>query len=241
MPKPKPGAKLPSPSSRPASPRAAPSRPLGAGDLGAAAGLGFAAEAAGCALSGVPSIATADGVAACLAVQHACRAEALVGAEIPRARALMALAGRDPAVETPCLPPGGSGGAVADVKLVLKCQKGFAKAGASYATARLKSAQKCLDAKFACTQLKPSDAACLTKAGTTCTKLATKVTAAATKVHAALGKACGALDFATACSAQAASASISAPASAPPSASPRPHSMPSRAASSRTTTAASIS
>ncbi|MCC6765973.1 MAG: hypothetical protein IT293_15045 [Deltaproteobacteria bacterium] len=166
--------------------------PLAAADLGAAAGLGFASEDARCAAFGA-SLADADGVATCLVAHHACRAEALVGTEIPRARALLVATGRDASLETPCLPAVGPGGAAGDAKPVLKCQKALAKAAAAYGATRLKAGQKCADGVFQCVQPKGNDAACRAKAEAKCAKLAVKITGAAAKLHAALTKSCPAL------------------------------------------------
>ncbi|MCC6847011.1 MAG: hypothetical protein IT294_00820 [Deltaproteobacteria bacterium] len=168
--------------------------PLATVDLGAAGGLGFASEDARCAAFGA-SIANAAGVASCLVAHHACRAEALVGTEIPRARDLLDATGRDAALEAPCLPAGGAGGAAVDTKAVLKCQKALAKAGAAYGSARLKAEQKCADSAFLCVQRKANDAACRAKATTKCGKLFGKLTAAAAKVEAAVAKGCAAVDL----------------------------------------------
>ncbi|MCC6766623.1 MAG: hypothetical protein IT293_18345 [Deltaproteobacteria bacterium] len=170
--------------------------PVASGDLRLATGLGFAAEEAGCAQFGVASLADAAAVAACIAKRHACNADALVGAEIPRARQLLALAGHDPDVEAPCLPSGGAGGAGTDVKAVLKCQKAFAKSSAAYAAARLKAGQKCVDGVSACVHLKGNEGGCRSKADASCLKLAGKVEAGATKSRGVIAKACSTLGLA---------------------------------------------
>jgi hypothetical protein len=164
--------------------------PVATADLGSTSGLGFIAEAAGCADFGA-AVGDAAGVAACIAARHACRAEALVGQEIPRARELLAASGRDAALEAPCLPPGGTGGGVTSPKALLKCQKALAKAGATYGVARLKAGQKCADGVFACVQTKANGPTCRAKADASCTKLDAKVVAAAAKLETALDKGCG--------------------------------------------------
>ena len=170
---------------------------LAAADLTGMAGLGFGAEASGCDDFGVASVDDADDVARCLVARHACRAEALVGTAFPRARQLLALAGRDPTLEASCLPPGGPGGAGADGKGLVKCQKGLAKAGTAYAKARLQARQACAAVVLACLQVKTTDPECLPKAKAKCTKLDAKVEAALAKIAPALAKACGgALAFA---------------------------------------------
>ena len=168
--------------------------PVASADLGASSGLGFTAEAAGCADFGA-MVGDAAGVAACLAARHACRAEQLVGMEMPRARELLAASGRDPEQEAPCLPDGGGGGAAVDVKPELRCQKALAKAGAAYAAARLKAEQKCADGVFQCVQVQANDSACRAKAEAKCGKLFAKLAAAVTKLDSALAKGCTGVDL----------------------------------------------
>jgi hypothetical protein len=168
---------------------------LAAADLTGTSGLGFAAEENGCDDFGVASVEDAGDVAACIVARHACRAEQMVGSAFPRTRQLMILAGRDPSVEAPCLPPGGPGGAGTDGKALVKCQKGFAKAAAAYAKVQLKGRQACAEAVFACVQVKPADPKCLPKAEAKCAKADAKVDAAQAKIAPALTKACGNLPF----------------------------------------------
>jgi hypothetical protein len=135
-------------------------------------------------------------VAACVAATSECRADALFAAEAPRAAELLALLGRDPASDTPCLGTTANGGGQgvgdpAAQKAVVKCQKAFAKAGTAFASQEQKLLQKCAATVATCVQLKASDPACLAKAATTCGKLAQKLAAAEAKVGAAIGKSCG--------------------------------------------------
>ena len=66
---------------------------LAVDDLKAAAGLGFGSETETCNRRGVTSLATANDVASCVLAEHACRAENLVGSQVPRAAELPALRG----------------------------------------------------------------------------------------------------------------------------------------------------
>jgi len=169
---------------------------LESADLLGTSSLGFAAEAEPCAERGVASLADVADVAACVAATQACRAEALFAAETPRAAELLALLGRDPASDAPCLGASADGGGqgVADPaarKGIVKCQKAFAKAGAGFATQQQKLRQKCAALVATCVQQKASDPACLAKAAKTCAKLAQKLPGAEAKVAKAIGKSCG--------------------------------------------------
>lgn len=169
---------------------------LEATDLRAESGLGFAFEEELCAERGVAALDSVADVAACVAATSECRADALFAAESPRAAELLALLGRDPASDTPCLGTTADGGGqgVTDAaarKAVVKCQKAFAKAGTAFAAQEQKLLQKCAAAVATCIQLKASDPACLAKATTTCGKLAQKLAAAEAKVGTAVGKSCG--------------------------------------------------
>ena len=179
---------------------AGPALPLSA--LAGDRGLGVEREAARCAAYGVPVLATLADVATCVARQHRCNAEHALAFETPRAAALLAAVGRDPAVDAPCLPaPGTPSGGLDDLtraKVATKCAGAIAKAGGKLATGRQKLVQKCAAAVYACVQLKPSDAACLAKARANCTKQLAKIVAPASGLEAKLGaglaKACGTLD-----------------------------------------------
>ena len=168
---------------------------LEATDLLGVAGLGFDAEAGPCADRGVATLASVTDVAACVAATAACRADALFGAESPRAGELLAGLGRDAATDAPCLGDtsngAGQGLDATAAKAAVKCQKGLAKAGAGFAAQEQKLLQKCAGAVAACVQSKASDSACLAKARTTCGKLALKLAAAETKVGATVAKSCG--------------------------------------------------
>src|SRR5262249_35340953 len=91
----------------------------------------------------------------------------------------------------------GIGDPVAGKRLV-KCAQTIEKAGAKLASSRFKRLHKCLDAAFACTELKSGDAKCVTKATATCNKTFLAFPADATKLTATITKACGPDKVATA-------------------------------------------
>ncbi|MEB2283139.1 MAG: SBBP repeat-containing protein [Myxococcales bacterium] len=172
--------------------------PLTIDDLKNAAGLGYGSETGACADRGVAALTTVADVASCVLAEHACRAENLVGSQVPRAAELLMLAGRNPASELPCLgaPADGAGAHLgAAAKAAVKCQKAITKAAAKLASARMKTFQKCAAAVMTCVQVKPADAKCRAKASAACAKLVAKLTAtgsgAASKLAAAVGKGCG--------------------------------------------------
>ncbi len=172
-------------------------------DVESAAGVGYENVDFECTgpLSSVADVAT------CVADYHECKSDPLYTVEQPRAQELMQFA-NVPAQLIPsstCLP--GAGGAGDDVddekgvgKALAKCAKGLAKAGSGFATKKMKSIEKCLDAVFACEQLKqgPDLPACITKATKTCDKAFASVDTAEAKLRAAAQKACGTIDFDTA-------------------------------------------
>ncbi len=165
-------------------------------DLRIAAGLGFDAEASICADRGVAMLTSAADVASCVVAEHACRVDDLLGIEAPRAAELLQLAGRNPAVEFPCLAAGGGAGDVgaAKAKLAAKCQQAIGKASLKFTSTKAKLVQKCAGAAFLCLEQKPLDAKCRPKAGTTCAKQLAKLTdptkGAAAKLTASITKSC---------------------------------------------------
>ena len=171
-------------------------------DLLGLAGLGHGEEEALCATLGVPALASSADVAACVRAVHECRAQALVGQQVPRAAELLAFAGRDPGSELPCLPAGADGmtQALGDPKTAgkaaVKCQGALAKGGAKFVLQKQKLVQKCTQAVAACMQTKPGAALapCLAKAEGKCAKAFAKLTAPGkgleAKLGAAIAKAC---------------------------------------------------
>ncbi|MCC6847523.1 MAG: hypothetical protein IT294_03410 [Deltaproteobacteria bacterium] len=79
----------------------------------------------------------------------------------------------------------------ATARVVVKCQKALGKAARTFTAARLASVQKCLDAVFACVQLKPGDGGCTARAATACDKQILRVEQAGVKLRGAIVKACG--------------------------------------------------
>ncbi len=84
-------------------------------------------------------------------------------------------------------------------KTIAKCQATTTKAQTAYASVTIKAYKACLDALYSCTQLKPDDVGCLSKATFGCDKRLAKVDAAATSLRITIEKACGtaAIPFAT--------------------------------------------
>jgi hypothetical protein len=162
---------------------------LGATRLREPVGLGFDAEAAACAASGVATLDDAAAVAACVTARHACLVDRLVGDTIPRARELLALIGRDPDVHAPCLPDTTGTGAAGNDDLV-SCLEAFGKAGARFLQTRTNLRQRCADAATRCVQIKPGDAACLEKARASCARLAGTANGAQEDFAATVAKRC---------------------------------------------------
>src|SRR5262249_15012115 len=137
------------------------------GDLTAATGLGFGAQDEACALVGAVPATDAASIAACVAAEHVCRADAALGVEVPRAGELLSLVGHS-ASELPCLANGtGDGVGLHDSKrgkLAAKCEATVKKAGAKLLNAEVKTVPKCANAVLACIETKATDDACLPKA-----------------------------------------------------------------------------
>jgi len=153
-------------------------------DLTELNGLGYHAEVEACALEGQPSLSSASDIANCLASQHSCRAEEMVGQQAPRAAAFLAAVDRDPRTEFPCLPVGNLGLESLDLpqgagKQAVSCHKGIAKAGPKFVSTWLKGYRKCASALFKCLQQKPGDTTCVAKAKAKCHKGVGKVNAGA--------------------------------------------------------------
>ena len=172
---------------------------VAAADLTEIHGLGYTTQGATCTGLGAATPTDAASVAACVARAHACRADAALGVEAPRAAEMLALVGHQ-ASELPCLPSGsGAGAGLGDAKtgkLASKCEQAAKKAGAKLVGTELKTAQKCATAVLSCIQTKPNDAKCLPKAHTSCTKGFAKLTDGTkgidAKLAAAVDKACAA-------------------------------------------------
>ncbi len=161
------------------------------GDLRAASGLAYDGHAFRCGLVGAAAPVDAASVADCVAREHACRADATLGVQVPRAAELLALVGHD-ASELPCLPTGtGAGLGLGDAvrgKRAAKCETAIKKAGAKLVNGEVKLVPKCANAVLACLQL--AKKGCAPKSRATCAKTSVKVNALAAKLAAAITKGC---------------------------------------------------
>jgi len=174
---------------------------VAAADLLADTGVGFEGEDEACVRRGLAAPGSIVDVAECVRRQHACAAERVLGAAVPRARELLVLGGFTPA-EIDCVDAvtngGGSALAIEKRKALRKCDGAIQKAAAKLLAGRTKAGQACGAAVFGCVQTKPGDAACLTKSGATCVK----AVAALPKLQAAftstIAKSCGAAPLGTA-------------------------------------------
>lgn len=139
-------------------------------DLVSLQGLGFSAENCN---NGTTGLIAGN----CIADQHLCRAQQLVGIGTPRARELIAFGGQDPdgdlfsCINNVAQADGGNSGVdPTHAKALLKCGKTIDKLSLSLLGAGAKTVQGCLDAGIACLQVKPTDPNCLTKARAKCDK-----------------------------------------------------------------------
>ncbi|MCC6847898.1 MAG: hypothetical protein IT294_05305 [Deltaproteobacteria bacterium] len=78
----------------------------------------------------------------------------------------------------------------AQAKAVVTCGKNVSAAGRTYLANGSKALKKCVDAVFACVQLKPGDPNCLLKAQATCDKQFASLDAQALKLELAVDKKC---------------------------------------------------
>lgn len=166
-----------------------------AAELGPAAGFGYDADVAACAARGVPNADTLDEIVDCIGRREACIVDRTIGAAVPRAGELLALAGRAPATDLPCLPattPGSGAAAPALRKAIRKCDGAVQKATAKLVAGRTALRTACATAVALCVQEKAADPACVAKARKTCAAGTTKLAALDTALGAAVTKACGA-------------------------------------------------
>lgn len=77
-----------------------------------------------------------------------------------------------------------------EAKAVVNCEKNVSTAGRTFINNGFKSLKKCIDAVFACVQLKPDDPSCLGKAQATCDKQFAALDAQAIKLELAVDKKC---------------------------------------------------
>jgi len=93
-----------------------------------------------------------------------------------------------------CEPPAEGGGAGVGHptlgKMMVKCQKASAKAGAAFVLGVEKQLQRCTDAVLECLQTKPNDPGCRTKAEAKCAKAQATIDRLEEKAGTAMGKSC---------------------------------------------------
>ena len=75
-------------------------------------------------------------------------------------------------------------------KAAAACQKAILKAGSGFGGTRLQSLEACVAGASGCVQLKPGDAACLTKAGGACAKQTAKLASQELKLTTAIDAKC---------------------------------------------------
>jgi hypothetical protein len=175
-------------------------------DILAAEGLGFDALAETCATSGTPLNDISD-VADCVVRQHECRVEQIFEVQEPRAAELLRRAHVSLGPDA-CLVDHGDGGVAGDPRTIGKaldtCQGAIKKAASKFATTRLKSLEKCVDAVFTCVQTKPDprdpsgSSPCLTlpKARESCRKDLAAIVDAEATFRNTLQSRCGGIPFA---------------------------------------------
>lgn len=161
-------------------------------------GLGFGHESPLCERFGISALESVDDVVACTGSLHACRAQAMVAMQFPRAVELFDFAGSSSGAFA-CLAAGADGGGAGagdpkvEGKRAVRCEKALAKAGAKFASGKLKLVQKCVLGVSKCMQEKNADPKCLPKARKTCTKQTAKLTGPKgleQKLAATVAKAC---------------------------------------------------
>lgn len=163
--------------------------------LGPVAGFGFDADVAACAARGVPDADTLAEIVDCIGRREACVVDRVIAAAVPRAAELLALAGRAPATDLPCLAASTSGSGAAPPALrkpLRKCDGAVQKATAKLVAARTALRTACAGAVAACVQEKPGDAGCLPKARKTCAAGTAKLGGLDAALAAAVTKSCGA-------------------------------------------------
>jgi hypothetical protein len=167
---------------------------LAPADLFAASGVGYDALAADCAALLGAAPAAADAVARCLAAQHACAADRLVGARVPRARELLRVAKVAARGLLPCLEDrGGTGESPPDAaagRAVARCVASVDKAGAKLAATAQSQLGGCLTALLRCARAPSADPACGEAARERCDGGSLRVARAESRLLATLARRC---------------------------------------------------
>ncbi|MEO7438322.1 MAG: hypothetical protein ABI080_22795, partial [Candidatus Binatia bacterium] len=169
------------------------------GELQSARGLGYQSVADACASIGA-DIDSAEGIAECVSRLHACRADQMFGAQLPRAGALIESAGvsSQRLAELACLPRGtdGSGGAGVFAAAIERCAATIRKAGRSFVAAELTALGKCLASTLACEQAKPGGfPPCMQRVGPKCRKALPNLALARGKMATKIQGSCEGLPF----------------------------------------------
>lgn len=166
-------------------------------------GLGFEQTLTDCAALTPPgtlddSVAVFD----CLARGLACEAGAAMGALTPRSGTLLTSAGLSGAF--PCVgagTPGNAANAAPAERVVRACQSKVVKTGTKLALTRVAQGERCVTALLACQTLREKggfptpddDAACVTKAATTCAKSVAAIAKVGLRARTDVLKGCGPL------------------------------------------------
>lgn len=162
-------------------------------------GLGYEALAEACALEG-STPGSPEGIADCVLRLHACSVDGLLGAQLPRAGALLEAAGLSSErwSDLACLHRGtdGVGGDVTFAGTIERCASAIQKAGKSLVLSELAVLQKCTISIFACEQAKPGQfAACVQKAEPKCRTSLQALPLKRTKMLGSIQTGCGGLPF----------------------------------------------
>jgi hypothetical protein len=168
-------------------------------DLLGATGLGFGSETVPCRNRGTTTLTSIGDVSTCVERQQECVADRVIGATVPRAAELLALAGRDVASEFPCLAIGANGGGtgIADAKgrALRRCDDAIHRASAKLVDARVTALQSCSAAVFSCVQTRGTAAGCSADAQPRCARTFTKLAAFDAALTDAVARSCtGGLD-----------------------------------------------
>jgi Zn-dependent metalloprotease len=172
---------------------------VGIGELRVEVGLGYESLAHLCAPfeAGVDS---AEGIADCVARVHACRADEMFGAQLPRAAALLESAGlpSERLGEFSCLSgdASGTGGAGVLAGAVERCAATIRKTARSLVGSELKHLGTCLGSVFACEQAKPGGfAPCIQKVRPRCRNILPDLALARGKMAIKIQANCGSVPF----------------------------------------------
>jgi subtilisin family serine protease len=173
---------------------------VGIGELRADNGLGYESLALACEAVGSGLDAPAS-LAGCVSRVHACHADRILGAQLPRARGLMENAGVSTGLLAglECLPneidDGASAGPMAGS--IERCAATVRKSGRALVATELGVLGKCLTSIFGCEQAKPGGfAPCMRKVAPKCQKGFAALPGVRGKIAAQIQTDCGAVPFA---------------------------------------------